>query len=86
MNIIASNGFLFGINEPTRVTHSTSTCLDHFIYQNVPDCETEVLRQQSFSDHYPVQLIGEFEQKQIKTCYFLEIISLQKIQKKLNAI
>ena len=28
INIIASNGFVFGINEPTRVTHSTSTCLD----------------------------------------------------------
>ena len=28
INIIASNGFVFGIKEPTRVTQSTSTCLD----------------------------------------------------------
>ena len=56
MNIIASNGFVLGVNEPTRVTHSTSTRLDHFIYRNVPNCETEVLLHQSFSDHYPIQL------------------------------
>ena len=30
--------------------------------------------------------VAEFEQKQIKTCYFLDILSLQTIQKKLNAI
>ena len=51
MNIIASYGFVFGANEPTRATHTTSTCLDHFIYRNVPDCETKVLLHQSFSDH-----------------------------------
>ena len=56
MNIIASNGFVLGLNEPTRVTHSISTCLDHSIYRNVPNCETEVLLHQSFSDHYPIQL------------------------------
>ena len=56
MNTIASNGFVFGLNETTRETHSTSTCLEHFIYRNVPDCETEVLLHQGFSDHYPIQL------------------------------
>ena len=26
INMIASNGFVFGVNEPTRVTHSISIC------------------------------------------------------------
>ena len=49
--IKASNGFAFGVNEPTRVTHNTSTCLHHFVYRNVPDCGTQFLLHQSFSDH-----------------------------------
>ena len=63
MKIIASDGFVFGINEPTRGTHSTSSCLDHFIYRNVPDCETKVLLHQSFSDHCPIQLSWRFRTK-----------------------
>ena len=56
MNIIASNDFVSGVNQPTRVTDSTSTQLDHFIYRYVPNCETEVLLHQSFSDHYQIQI------------------------------
>ena len=55
INSIHSNGFSITPSEPTRVTNSSATCIDHFIYQNlIADCE--ILDNQSFSDHYPVLL------------------------------
>ncbi len=37
LNIIESNGFDFLVNKPTRVIQESSTCLDHFITQNITD-------------------------------------------------
>ena len=55
INSIHSNGFSRTPSELTRVTNSSATCIDHFIYQNlIADCE--ILDHQSFSDHYPVLL------------------------------
>ena len=42
--------------EPTRVTHSASTCIDHFVYQNIDVDTTEVLEYEDLSDHFPVSL------------------------------
>ena len=60
-NCIAANGFEIFCNTPTRVTESTSSSIDHFIFQNL-NGDAEVLEHQNFSDHYPIVfkfLIGE---------------------------
>ena len=52
-SVIDSNGFEIGPMEPTRVTEKSSTCLDHFIYQNVSKSEISVLQPEEIADHYP---------------------------------
>ena len=42
--------------EPTRVTVNSSTCLDHFIFQNVSKSEICVLKNEEIADHYPTML------------------------------
>ena len=39
----------FFCNAPTRVTESTSSSIDHFIFQNLNGDAEE-----NFSDHYPI--------------------------------
>ena len=56
LNCITSNSFKLANFEPTRVTESSSTCLDHFIYQNLKSIKVETLEHENFSDHYPVLL------------------------------
>ena len=52
-NAIVSNGFEIGPMEPTRVTETSSTCLDHFIFQNVSKSKMIVLKNEEIADHYP---------------------------------
>ncbi len=53
---IASNGFEFLIKRATRVGSTNDSCLDHVFVRNVYTEEAIVLENQSFSDHFPVQL------------------------------
>ena len=55
-NAIEANGYYLSPNEPTRVTHSASTCIDHFVYQNIDLETTEVLKYEDLSDHFPFSL------------------------------
>ena len=52
VNTINSNCFRLLPNEPTRVTDSSVSCIDHFIQNLISNCI--ILERQSFSDHYPV--------------------------------
>ena len=46
---------------PTKITSSTSSCIDHLMYQNIVNPNSEVLSFQSFSDHFPVVLTWSFK-------------------------
>ena len=56
MNCIFANGFELGDTKATRVTQTSNTCLDHFIYQNLNEAYQHTLEYQNFSDHFPVLL------------------------------
>ena len=57
MNSITANGFCISSPEPTRSTDEYSSCLDHFIYQNLgKHVSVEVLEHQNFTDSNPVIL------------------------------
>ena len=53
LNSIAANGFDIFCDNPTRVTETSSSSLDNFLFQKIK--EGQVLQHQKFSDHYPVQ-------------------------------
>ena len=62
INGIISNGFeIFGI-EPTRVSATSSTCIDHFIYKNLSDAKTKVMQYEEIADHYPILIIWPVKQ------------------------
>ena len=79
INSIHSNGFSITPSEHTRVTNSSATCIDQFIYQKlIADCE--ILDHQSFSYHYPVLLRWaientEDESKIVRDTFFLRYTS-----------
>ena len=56
MNMIASNGYHFCINKPTRLDSSSAICLDHFFVKGVRVINDNVLTKQSYSDHAPIVL------------------------------
>ena len=58
---IESKGFEFFDLAPNRITSSTSSCIDHIVYQNIVNTNSEVLSFQSFSDHFPVVLTWSFK-------------------------
>ena len=49
---LLANDFECCLYRPTRVTRSTATCIDHFIYLNIKPI-IEFLEHQNFTDHYP---------------------------------
>ena len=58
LNRIEANNFNIKPLEATRVTLSSKTCLDHFIYQNLFNEKVEVLEMQgNNADHYPVKIM-----------------------------
>ena len=56
LNCIHSNGFSINGREPTRVTATSSICLDHFIFGNLTEPHSMVLNSEHLSDHYPILL------------------------------
>jgi len=58
LNIIASNGYLSCINNFTRVTSHSRTCIDHFFRKNV---DNEIINSYIFicdiTDHYSTILV-----------------------------
>ena len=56
VDIINANGFsLFDSSDrPTRETDHSSTCLDHFLYQNIPSFKSNILLHQNIADHHPI--------------------------------
>ena len=56
LNCIHSNGFSINGREPTRVTAASSTCLGHFIFDNLTEPHSMVLNSEHLSDHYPIHL------------------------------
>ena len=60
-NVINSNGFQISDPEPTRETDTSSTCLDHVIYQNIPSPYIQVLKYQQITDHYPILIEWNIE-------------------------
>ena len=60
---IESIGFEFFDLAPTRITSSTSSCIDYIIIQNIVNPNSEVLSFQSFSYHFPVVLTWSFKTK-----------------------
>ena len=54
LNSFTANGFCISSPESTRSTNEYSSCLDHFIYQNLDKyVSVEVLEHQNFTDHIP---------------------------------
>ena len=75
VDIINANGFsLFDSSDrPTRETDHSSTCLDHFIYQNIPSFKSNILFHQNIADHYPILaswLVNDLDQTDTQ-CKFL---------------
>ena len=58
---IESNGFEVSDLALTRITSLTSSCIDHMMYQNIVNPNSELLSFQSFSDHFPVVLTWSFK-------------------------
>ena len=57
LNSFTANGFCISSPEPTRSTNEYSSCLDHFIYQNLDkQVSVEGLKHQNFTDHNPFVL------------------------------
>ena len=56
LNCISSNGYEIFAKSATRETDTSSTCLDHFVYQNINLLNCEILKNQTFSDHDPIIL------------------------------
>ena len=56
VDFINANGFsLFDSSDcPTREIDHSSTCLDHFIYQNIPSFKSNILFHQNIAHHYPI--------------------------------
>ena len=56
VDIINANCFsLFDSSDrPTRETDHSSTCFDHFIYQNIPSFISNVQFHQNIADHYSI--------------------------------
>ena len=56
VDIINANGFsLFDSSDrPTRETDHSSTCLGHFIYQNIASFKSNIPFHQNIADHYPI--------------------------------
>ena len=55
-DIINSNGFELLNSNPTRISTSTDSCIDHFITKNVEGKIKTHKDEKSFSDHYPISL------------------------------
>lgn len=67
LSLMGQNGFVSYINSPTRVTHETSTCIDHlFIRKKI---KKRNLKFKSFilkaeiTDHYPIMLNVNLDEK-----------------------
>ncbi len=56
LNSIDSNGFEFLLNQPTRATDESSTCIDHYITRNIMITRLYVMEAENFTDHYPIYL------------------------------
>ena len=54
-DIINSKGFELLNSDPTRISTSTDSCIDHFITKNV-EGKIKTHKDESFSDHYPISL------------------------------
>ena len=59
--MIISNGFELSPESPTRVSTNSTTCIDHFIYQNINNPTVEVMEQENVSDHFPILLECKFK-------------------------
>ena len=71
--LISFNDFELANLENTRQTSNSTTCLDHFIYQNFASPEFSVLTHKNFSDHYPILIKWPINVYTEKTICRLEI-------------
>ena len=78
LNCIEANNFNIKPLEATRVTLSSKTCLDHFIYQNLFNENVEVLEMQGITDHYPVKRMLSAKTERENTRKFFRDISFTK--------
>ena len=54
LNAITANGYNFLIDEPTRVSNESATCIDHYITKNIVVFQSLVMEAENFTDHYPI--------------------------------
>ena len=78
LNCIEANNFNIKPLEATRVTLSSKTCLDHFIYQNLFNEKVEVLELQGIPDHYPVKKMLSAKMESENSRKFFRDISFTK--------
>lgn len=53
LNIMASNNFISCINNYTRVTNTTKTCIDHIFSKNIDlQCINSFILKCNITDHY----------------------------------
>ena len=84
INSIISNGFeIFGI-EPTRVSATSSTCIDHFIYKNLSDARTKVMQYEEIADHYPILIIWPVKQISSDSIYTFRDTNFLKYKSKIS--
>lgn len=56
LEIITYNGFEIHTTNATRVGATSATCIDHFITKNLNEPQVDVLDNDTFSDHFLLQL------------------------------
>ena len=60
---ITANGFELLAKNTTRLCESTESCIDRFITRKIDNPIIKVLDNESFSDHYPVTLQTDFNER-----------------------
>ena len=63
LNSITANGFELLAKGITRLCESTESCLDHFITRKIDNPIIRKLDNECFSDHYPVTLQTDFNER-----------------------
>jgi len=69
LNIADSNGFISYVNKPTRVTNTSSTCIDHFFVRNVAHKNnirtSGFVLQNAITDHFSILLNLHYKNAEI---------------------
>lgn len=82
LNLMAINGYMSLVNKPTRVTRTSSSCLDHmFVGPNVTEDFLTFIATTAISDHYSVIFYMKLGKKERKRKRLSNAICRNKYRK-----